>query len=177
MAENEANVVESNDDSNVNEVEEVESAVESDDHEVNDSSDKKEQKLYTPEEVSKIVSQRVSRMKSEAIKSKVEEAKVEIGAENEKLLEELRAYKEEFENVKREKNILEISSKTGISGSVLSKTGLSGKALEEFANDLVEEKKNWSMSSDAVLNSNVLNGGKKEEDWREVLENMIKGDK
>lgn len=137
-----------------------------------------EEKLFTQSDVSKIVSQRLARVKADAIKIKVEEATAALNAEKASLLAELSLYKQEAEKNAYNKEVQEVAERTGLSFDILKKTGLKGQELAAFAESLEDERKSWKITPDKVLKESVLkSSGKKSETWEDVLMAQIKGGK
>lgn len=137
------------------------------------------EKIYSTEDVSRIVAQRLARLKSHAIESKVQERVQEIEKEKVDLIEKLKESELEIDVFKTENDVLGISFETGISDEILRKSSLKGDALRDFAVSLAEEKKSWSngVSADSILNNAAISSsGKKEKTWRDALTEQIKGE-
>lgn len=139
--------------------------------------DKKEGKLFTQEEVTAIVSQRLARIKTSAIDQKVSEKVAEFEEEKKALLAEVEQYKKEAETASHNFEVLKLANETGISSTTLKAVNLRGSALKSFAEQLLIDQENWGkQNKNDVLEKFVKkSSGEAGTDWRKEMAEKMKG--
>lgn len=135
-------------------------------------------KVYTAEEVTKIVAKRTARVTEDKIKAKVAELNTAARTEADTARTEADEAKKTAAELRRENEVLKLSISTGASFDVLNKTALSGQALADFAAALEAEKKNWKQSAAASLRSSVSttpHTGTDDSSWRNIQAAKMRG--
>jgi len=119
-------------------------------------------KLYTPQEVAKIVAHAKSTVKDEAVNAKVEKITAALTGE--------------LEVARREVQALRLSVEHGLKADLLLSSGLSGDALGAFTKMILEEKKAAAAAATLAMKASITATNDNNSDWKAVVARQLAGE-